>query len=101
VTEFVGYLSAYRHGGARARHGAARRVLNLAIWFALHVFFARITLVKVGPLQLWTPSLSTLDWRVVVLSALSAVLLLKQHWSIPWVLAVASTLALVIRFAGI
>ena len=147
VTEFVGYLSAYRHGGGPALgmgllgafvalwatfapcflwifagapyiewithqprlKGALTAItaavvgviLNLAIWFALHVFFARIMLVKVGPLQLWTPSLSTLDWRVVVLSALSAVLLLKQHWNIPWVLAVASTVALVIQFAGI
>ena len=147
VTEFVGYLSAYRHGGGLALgmgllgvfvalwatfapcflwifagapyiewithqprlKGALTAItaavvgviLNLAIWFALHVFFARVTLIKLGPLHLWTPSLSTLDWRVVVLSALSAVLLFKQHWSIPWVLAIASALALVIRFAGI
>jgi hypothetical protein len=54
-----------------------------------------------GPLKLWTPTLSTLDWRVVVLSALSGFLLLKQYWSILSVLAAASTLALTIRFLGI
>ena len=76
-------------------------ILNLAIWFALHVFFGKVTLIEFGPLKLWTPTLSSLDWRVVALSALSGLLLLKQHWSIPSVLGAASTLALIIRFLGI
>ena len=76
-------------------------ILNLAIWFALHVFFAKVTLIEIGPLKLWTPALSSLNWRVVALSALSGLLLLKQHWSIPSVLGAASTLALIIRFLGI
>ena len=61
-----------------------------AIWFALHVFFAKVTLIEIGPLKLWTPALSSLNWRVVALSALSGLLLLKQHWSIPSVLGAAS-----------
>ena len=76
-------------------------ILNLAIWFALHVFFAKVTLIEFGPLKLWTPTLSSLDWRVVALSAFSGFLLLKQHWSILSVLGAASTLALIIRFLGI
>ena len=147
VTEFVGYLSAYRNGigpavamgllgafvalwatfapcflwifagapyiewitkqprlkGALAGITAAvvGVILNLAIWFALHVFFGKVTLIEFGPLKLWTPTLSSLDWRVVVLSAMSGFLLLKQHWSIPYVLGAASTLALIIRLLGI
>jgi chromate transporter len=147
VTEFVGYLSAYRNGGGPAvamgllgafvalwatfvpcflwimagapyiewitkqprLKGALAAItaavvgviLNLAIWFALHVFFAKVTLNEIGPLKVWTPTFSSLDWRVVVLSALSGFLLLKQRWSIPSVLGAASTLALIIRFLGI
>ena len=147
VTEFVGYLSAYRNGGGPAvamglfgafvalwatfvpcflwimagapyiewiakqprLKGALAAItaavvgviLNLAIWFALHVFFAKVTLIEIGPLKLWTPALSSLNWRVVALSALSGLLLLKQHWSIPSVLGAACTLALIIRFLGI
>ena len=147
VTEFVGYLSAYRNGGGPAvamgllgafvalwatfvpcflwiiagapyiewitkqprLKGALAAItaavvgviLNLAIWFALHVFFAKVTLNEIGPLKLWMPTLSSLDWRVVALSALSGFLLLKRHWSIPSVLGAASTLALIIRVLGI
>ena len=72
-----------------------------AIWFALHVFFGMVTLNEIGPLKVWTPTFSSLDWRVVALSALSALLLLKQHWSIPSVLGAASTLAVIIRFLKI
>ena len=147
VTEFVGYLSAYRHGGEPALamgllgafvalwatfvpsflfifagapyiewithqprlKGALAAItaavvgviLNLAIWFALHVFFAEVTRIEAGPLQLWTPTLATLDPRVVALAALSGFLLLKRHWGIPAVLGMSSTLALVIRLLGI
>jgi chromate transporter len=76
-------------------------ILNLAVWFALHVFFAKVTLVQAGPLQLWTPALSSIDPRVVVLSAIAGFLLLKQHASVPVVLAIASALALAMRFAGV
>jgi chromate transporter len=69
-------------------------ILNLALWFALHVFFAKVELVPAGPLQLWTPQLDTLDWRIVALTAISGYLLLWRHWGIPAVLAVAAALAL-------
>jgi len=72
-------------------------ILNLTVWFALHVFFGRVELVTAWPLQIWTPTLSTLDWRVVVLAAICAVLLLRQHWTIAAVLAVAAALAVPMR----
>jgi chromate transporter len=147
VTEFVGYLSAYRNGGEPALvmgllgafvalwatfapcflwifagapyiewithqprlKGALAAItaavvgviLNLAIWFALHVFFTEVTLVEAGPLHLWTPTLATLDWRVIVLAALSGYLLLGRHWSIPAVLAVASGCSVALNFSGV
>ena len=45
-------------------------ILNLSLWFALHVFFAKVEPVWHGPLRLWLPDLSTLDIKAVVLSAL-------------------------------
>lgn len=140
VTEFVGYLAAFRHGegpsmlmglagagvalwatfapcflwifagapyiewinhqprmkGALSAITAAvvGVILNLAIWFGLHVFFKDVALIVSGPVHLWTPDPSTLDWRVVVLALLSGYLLLFRHWNIPGVLAVSSLLAL-------
>jgi len=147
VTEFVGYLAAWRHGGGPAwamgflgagvalwatfvpcflwilagapyiewianqprLKGALSAItaavvgviLNLAVWFALHVFFRQVTLVQAGPLTLWTPAPASLDLRVVLLAGLSGFLLLWRHWAIAQVLALASVLALVIKFAGL
>lgn len=148
VTEFVGYLAAFRHGaaspsvamgiigaavtlwatfapcflwvftgapyiewlnaqpklkGALASVTAAvvGVILNLAIWFALHVFFARVSLSHIGALQLWTPDLATLDWRVVLLAVASAYLLLLRHWNIVLVLAIAAAASLAIRLLGV
>ena len=148
VTEFVGFLAGYRHGGAGpsitmglagalvtlwatfapcflwvftgapyvewlnsqpklkgALAGVTAAVvgviLNLAIWFALHVFFAHVAFNTLGPLKLWTPDLATLDGRIVVLAAVSAFLLLWRHWNIMAVLAVAALGALGMRFAGL
>ncbi len=76
-------------------------ILNLAVWFALHVFFAKVDHVVAGPLSLWLPDVSTIDWRIVIMAALSGVLLLRWHWSIASVLAVAAAVALVVRSFGI
>ena len=73
-------------------------ILNLAVWFGLHVMFGKVTLNEIGVLKLWTPQWSTLDWRVVVLALLSGYLLLRRHWGIPAVLAVASALAVAMAF---
>ena len=65
-------------------------ILNLSLWFALHVLFGKVIETKAGPLTLWQPELLTLDWRVLVLAVISGVLLLKLHWNVLWVLLVAA-----------
>jgi len=69
-------------------------ILNLTIWFGLHVFFAKVELVESGFLKLWTPDLATLDWRVVVLSVISGFALLRFHLGLAWTLMLAGGLAL-------
>jgi chromate transporter len=76
-------------------------IFNLALWFALHVFFAEVRLIEFGVLKLWTPTLATIDWRVMALATISGLLLLRLHWGIPSVLAVASALGAVVRFGGL
>lgn len=65
-------------------------ILNLSLWFALHVLFSNVTKTERGPLTLWQPELLTFDWRVALLAIISGVLLLKLHWNVIWVLAVAA-----------
>ena len=136
VTQFVGFLAAFREGGfalgiaggavtlwvtfvpcfiwifvgapyidwisAQPRlRGALQAItasvvgviLHLSLWFALHVLFQQVHLQTVGPLTLWHPELNTLDWRVLLIAAVSAVLLLKLHRGVVQVLAVAAASA--------
>lgn len=147
VTQFVGYLAAFQHGGgpaiamgilgasvalwatfvpcflwifagapyiewiiAQPRLRSALSaitaavvgvILNLAVWFGLHVFFGKVEPVSAAGLKFWMPELATLDWRVVALALVSGYLLLWRHWGIAAVLSLASALALVIKLAGI
>ena len=65
-------------------------ILNLSVWFTLHVVFSSVSLVNKGPLTLWTPDIASLDWRVPVLATLSGVLLLYRHMALGWVLLIAA-----------
>jgi len=69
-------------------------ILNLSIWFALHVFFDTVTKTKTGPFTLWMPDLFTINPIVVILAVLSGYLLLKRHWNVVGVLTLSAILAL-------
>ena len=141
VTEFVGFLAAYREGGiALGIAGAAITlwvtfvpcflwifagapyiewigsqpklasalnaisaavvgvILNLSIWFGLHVMFENTTQLKKGPFIFWQPELSSIDWRVVFLSVLCGILIFGIHWSIQRVIVIAAILSTTIVY---
>ncbi|MEX1061438.1 MAG: chromate efflux transporter [Methyloceanibacter sp.] len=146
VTEFVGFLAGYRHGGepklafgllgaaialwatfapcflwiftgapyvdrlsasprlAGALAGVTAAVvgiiLNLSLWFALHVLFGRVDAEWHGPLRLWTPDPSSLNADVVLLTALAAVLLLVLRLGIVSTLAIAAAASLAWSFVA-
>lgn len=72
-------------------------ILNLTVWFAIHVLFRQVAPVQLGPLRMTLPELATLDWRALMLTALAALLLLVWHRSLPLTLAVSAALALVLH----
>lgn len=72
-------------------------ILNLSLWFALHVLFSEVSQRKLGPLTLWQPALTSIEWLAIGLFALSAFLAFKLHWSIIRILLVASLLGAIIR----
>ncbi|MGY9046384.1 MAG: chromate transporter, partial [Rhodobacterales bacterium] len=51
-------------------------ILNLSLWFALHVVFARVTQQHLGPMSLPLPDPASLRPDALILIALAAVLLL-------------------------
>lgn len=57
-------------------------IANLSLWFALHVLFAQVDELHVGPLRLFTPRLASLDEVALVLSVLALVLVFRLRWSI-------------------
>ena len=65
-------------------------ILNLSVWFALHVWFTEVAPIKKGLVTLWTPTMSSLDWRVALLSVACAIATFALHWSILRMLAAAA-----------
>ncbi len=75
-------------------------ILNLSIWFALHVFFADVQQLQWAAFEIWVPEFATLDWRVVLLALISAVLLLRLKWSVLTVLGVMVVCGAGLSLAG-
>lgn len=71
-------------------------ILNLSLWFGLHVFFDKVEYVRYGVLKFWAPQWLTIDWRVLLLSAICAVMVFVLHRGIFVVLLVASALGLLL-----
>ena len=78
-------------------------ILNLAVWFALHVIFTEVEpviLASLGPLTLSLPypRWSTIDWQALVIAVLSAVMIFRFHFGIGKTLLAAGALGLAARF---
>ncbi len=71
-------------------------ILNLSLWFALHVLFGTVTKTEFGVFRLWVPDVASLNWQAIALIALSAVLLLRVRLAIGWVLGISAAAALVL-----
>ena len=69
-------------------------ILNLSIWFSLHVLFAELPSRQIGPIKLLTPVWYSLDWRVLLIGAVSAIMLLWRHQSLMRTLGVAALMGL-------
>ena len=69
-------------------------ILNLSLWFALHVIFGRVTGEWHGPLRLWMPDPASLNVEALSLSILAAVLLFGFRLGIASTLAIAAAASL-------
>ena len=57
-------------------------IVNLTLWFAMHVWFAAMTPVAKGPFHVLLPQIDSLQPVALGLSGLSAFLLLRLKWGI-------------------
>ncbi|MEQ1834286.1 MAG: chromate efflux transporter, partial [Candidatus Eisenbacteria bacterium] len=100
---WIGWLGAQpRLKGALAGITAAVLgvIVQLAVWFALHVLFARVGTWRAGPLAVPLPDTRTLDPAVLALTLVSGVLLLRLHWSVHRVLGALVLLSVVLARLG-
>ncbi|MGE5516806.1 MAG: chromate efflux transporter [Bacteroidota bacterium] len=67
-------------------------ILNLAVWFALHVIFAR---VDAGPLNLPLPDLASVQPLQLVLAVAAAIAMLRFKWGMLPVLGAAGLIGIV------
>jgi chromate transporter len=72
-------------------------ILNLTLWFALHVLFARVDEVRAGPLRWYAFDPAALDWRAGVLALLAGVLMLRLHRGLVETVAVMAALGIAVR----
>ena len=90
--EWVGQQRRLRNALAAITAAVIGVILNLSLWFALHVFFHNVQLKSRGILHFWQPEWSTLDWRIVLLTIICATLAFARHWGIGTILLTAAIL---------
>jgi chromate transporter len=72
-------------------------ILNLAIWFALHVLFARVNERWFGVLRLHLPDWTTLDPWALAITAVMLIAVLRYHAGIVVILCAAALAGVVLR----
>ena len=92
--EYIGKLP--RLSGALAAITAAvvGVILNLSIWFGLHVLFGKVNRME-GLFKPWLPDWQTLDLAALAISAVAAFALLRLHLGIPKTLALCAALGVI------
>jgi chromate transporter len=73
-------------------------ILNLSVWFALHVLFGKVTEMHWGPLRWYAFNPLALDIRAAVLAAIAGTLAFGLHRSLIEVVVAMAALGAVMRF---
>jgi chromate transporter len=73
-------------------------ILNLTVWFALHVLFPRVEEMRAGPLRWYAFEPAALDWKAALLAVVAAVLMLRLHRGLVETVALMALLGMLSRF---
>jgi chromate transporter len=72
-------------------------ILNLSVWFALHVLFGKVTEMHAGPLRWYAFDPLALDLRATAFAAIAAVLAFGLHRSLIEVVVAMAALGIVVQ----
>ncbi|HEY5380306.1 MAG TPA: chromate efflux transporter [Pseudolabrys sp.] len=75
-------------------------ILNLSVWFALHVLFGQVTEQHSGPLRWYAVDPHTLDTHVAMLALTAAILTFRFHRGLIEVIGVMALLGIATHFYG-
>ena len=67
-------------------------ILNLSVWFGLHVVFHSVREIHLGALRLLVPDLATLDFAAATLAALAMLAMFRWKLGLPKTLAASAAL---------
>ena len=76
-------------------------VLNLAVWFAIHVVFEKVDQVQLGLLRLYVPAWDTVNLIALILSATALVAMLRYKVGMIPTMSVAAVLGTGAFYAGL
>ena len=79
---------------AKVTAAVAGVILNLSIWFGLHVLFGKVERLS-GPVPMWWPDFSGIDLAAFALSCFAGLTLLRFHWGMVKTLALCSGLGII------
>ena len=74
-------------------------ILNLAVWFTLHVLFQRIEERHFGPLRWYAVDIASIDVAAAALAAVAAGLVFWLHRGLIETVAIMAALGIAVRFA--
>jgi chromate transporter len=74
-------------------------ILNLTVWFALHVLFGEVHEARAGPLRWYAFDPLALDFKVAALAALAAALAFRLKRGLVELVLVMAALGIAVRFA--
>jgi len=75
-------------------------ILNLALWFAIHVIWRQVTQIQAGPISLQLPVMASIDWMAAALSAIALIAVFWLNIGMAKVLAGAALAGLALHIAG-
>ena len=76
-------------------------ILNLAIWFAIHVIWREVVRVDLGPLSMELPQLRSINWAAAALTALAVIAVFRLKLGVTTVLAGAALGGILLYVAGL
>lgn len=76
-------------------------ILNLAIWFAIHVIWQEVIRIDAGPLSMELPRLSSINWAAAVLSILAIFAVFRLKLGMATVLAGAAAAGVLLYLSGL